>query len=209
MIRLDCFRAFEQGGADRAGAAAAAAGEDLAHLLQAARRPIARSSARRPGPAAPSRATKATAGERDLRPAPGRGGRLGRDRRPDRGLQRVPLGVPLGGSGGASGLADAGRLGGARDDGRAPARGVALGPLHRPAGARGGHQTCLAHLARDVAYAVEVSDDPVPFRLQLWLDAVFALADASPTWPPRHSRPSAGRWIGSWPPSWPRRAAAI
>jgi transposase len=26
------------------------------------------------------------------------------------------------------------------------------------------HQTCLAHLARDVAYAVEVSDDPVPFR---------------------------------------------
>src|SRR5919199_507606 len=38
------------------------------------------------------------------------------------------------------------------------------------------HQTCLAHLARDVAYAVEVSDDPVPFRLQLWLDAVLALA---------------------------------
>src|SRR3569832_1869116 len=24
-------------------------------------------------------------------------------------------------------------------------------------------QTCLAHLARDVAYAVEASDDPVPF----------------------------------------------
>jgi transposase len=38
------------------------------------------------------------------------------------------------------------------------------------------HQTCLAHLARDVAYAVETSDDPVPFRLQLWLRAVFALA---------------------------------
>src|ERR671921_153265 len=38
------------------------------------------------------------------------------------------------------------------------------------------HQTCLAHLARDVAYAVEVSDDPVPFRLQLWLNAVLALA---------------------------------
>ena len=31
------------------------------------------------------------------------------------------------------------------------------------------HQTCLAHLARDVAYAVEVSEDPVPWRLQLWL----------------------------------------
>ncbi len=27
------------------------------------------------------------------------------------------------------------------------------------------HQTCLAHLARDVAYAAEVSDDPVPLRL--------------------------------------------
>ena len=38
------------------------------------------------------------------------------------------------------------------------------------------HQTCLAHLARDVAYAVEASDDPIPFRLQLWLRAVFALA---------------------------------
>src|SRR3982751_5502473 len=38
------------------------------------------------------------------------------------------------------------------------------------------HQTCLAHLARDVAYVVETSDDPVPFRLQLWLRSVFALA---------------------------------
>jgi transposase len=38
------------------------------------------------------------------------------------------------------------------------------------------HQTCLAHLARDVAYAVEVSEDPVPWRLQLWLLAVFALS---------------------------------
>jgi len=38
------------------------------------------------------------------------------------------------------------------------------------------HQTCLAHLAGDIAYAVEASDDPVPWRLQIWLDAVFALA---------------------------------
>ncbi len=28
-------------------------------------------------------------------------------------------------------------------------------------------QTCLAHLARDVAYALEASDDPVPLRLKL------------------------------------------
>ena len=39
------------------------------------------------------------------------------------------------------------------------------------------HQTCLAHLARDIAYAVEASDDPVPWRLQIWLNAVFALAN--------------------------------
>jgi transposase len=39
------------------------------------------------------------------------------------------------------------------------------------------HQTCLAHLARDVAYVVEISDDPVPWRLQLWLQSVFALAE--------------------------------
>jgi transposase len=38
------------------------------------------------------------------------------------------------------------------------------------------HQTCLAHLARDIAYAVEVSDDMVPLRLKMWLDKVFALA---------------------------------
>jgi transposase len=39
-------------------------------------------------------------------------------------------------------------------------------------------QTCLAHLARDVAYALEASDDPVPFRLKLWLASAFALADS-------------------------------
>jgi transposase len=39
------------------------------------------------------------------------------------------------------------------------------------------HQTCLAHLARDVAYAVEVSEDRLPWRLQLWLQAVFSLSE--------------------------------
>jgi len=37
------------------------------------------------------------------------------------------------------------------------------------------HQTCLAHLARDIAFALEVSEDPAPFRLKLWMDDVFAL----------------------------------
>lgn len=38
------------------------------------------------------------------------------------------------------------------------------------------HQTCLAHLARDVAYADEASDDVLPSRLKLWLHRAFALA---------------------------------
>src|ERR671916_1176795 len=61
---------------------------------------------------------------------------------------------------------------------------------HRPAvwlsdrySAQQGHglaqQTCLAHLARDVAYVLEASDDPVPFRLKLWLSSAFDLADAA------------------------------
>ena len=37
-------------------------------------------------------------------------------------------------------------------------------------------QTCLAHLARDVAYAREASQDPLPLRLQLWLRSAFDLA---------------------------------
>jgi transposase len=59
---------------------------------------------------------------------------------------------------------------------------------HRPAvwlsdrhSAQQGHglaqQTCLAHLARDVACALEASDDLLPFRLKLWLASAFAVAD--------------------------------
>jgi transposase len=43
-------------------------------------------------------------------------------------------------------------------------------------------QTCLAHLARDVAYAREASEDPLPLRLELWLGSVFALAGAITTY---------------------------
>src|SRR3954471_1564119 len=60
------------------------------------------------------------------------------------------------------------------------------------------HQTCLAHLARDVAYVVEVSDDPVSWRLQLWLQTVFALAEgvtdlATSTLAAKHWPPNTGR----------------
>ncbi|ORE85629.1 hypothetical protein ATO4_26417 [Aurantimonas sp. 22II-16-19i] len=43
------------------------------------------------------------------------------------------------------------------------------------------HQTCLAHLARDVAYAEEASEDMLPSRLRLWLRRAFALADGIDT----------------------------
>ena len=38
------------------------------------------------------------------------------------------------------------------------------------------HQTCLAHLARDIAYGVEASECLVPFRLKLWMNRVFEFA---------------------------------
>jgi transposase len=38
------------------------------------------------------------------------------------------------------------------------------------------HQTCLAHLARDVAYAIEGGEDILPMRLKLWLHKSFGLA---------------------------------
>lgn len=39
------------------------------------------------------------------------------------------------------------------------------------------HPTCPAHLARDLAHAVEVSTDPVPLRLQIRVQAVLALTE--------------------------------
>jgi transposase len=61
---------------------------------------------------------------------------------------------------------------------------------HRPAvwpsdrhSARRGHglaqQTCLAHLARDAACAVEASDDPVPFRPKLRLAPALDMAGSA------------------------------
>jgi transposase len=43
------------------------------------------------------------------------------------------------------------------------------------------HQTCLAHLSRDVAYADEASEDILPSRLKLWLHRAFALAEGIAT----------------------------
>jgi transposase len=38
------------------------------------------------------------------------------------------------------------------------------------------HQTCLAHLARDTAFAFEHGSDDLPLRFKLWLGRAFALA---------------------------------
>jgi len=38
------------------------------------------------------------------------------------------------------------------------------------------HQTCLAHLARDAAFALEHGDDDLPFWFKLWFDSAFELA---------------------------------
>jgi transposase len=40
------------------------------------------------------------------------------------------------------------------------------------------HQTCLAHLARDTAFALEHGSDDLPFRFKLWLGRAFDLAKA-------------------------------
>ena len=40
------------------------------------------------------------------------------------------------------------------------------------------HQTCLAHLARDTAFALEHGSDDLPLRFRLWLGKAFDLAKA-------------------------------
>jgi transposase len=40
------------------------------------------------------------------------------------------------------------------------------------------HQTCLAHLARDTAFALEHGSDDLPFRFKLWIGKAFDLAQA-------------------------------
>ena len=39
------------------------------------------------------------------------------------------------------------------------------------------HQTCLAHLARDTAFALEHGADDLPLRFKLWFGKAFDLAD--------------------------------
>ena len=74
-------------------------------------------------------------------------------------------------------LADPGRHRGPDPDGRAPPEVWSSDRYSAQQGHADTHQTCLAHLARDVAYADEASADVLPSRLQLWLHRAFALAE--------------------------------
>ena len=47
------------------------------------------------------------------------------------------------------------------------ANGLGLWPHTARYGHAAAHQACLAHVARDIDYAVTTSDEPVPRRLQL------------------------------------------
>ena len=91
------------------------------------------------------------------------------------------MGVPLERLGGPSRRFDPRRRRGARDDGRPPDAGLVLRPHFGAAGHGEAHQTCLAHLARDVAFVDETSEDMLPSRLRLWLKRAFALADGIET----------------------------
>ena len=71
------------------------------------------------------------------------------------------------------------------------------------------HQTCLAHLARDVAYADEASEDVLPSRLKLWLHRAFALAEEVGTLAASTIARKRRAWSGVWTISWPRRRHAI
>ena len=55
-------------------------------------------------------------------------------------------------------------------------RGLDLGPLLAQQNRGERHQTCLAHLDRDAAFAFEHGCDDLPLRFKLWLDKAFDLA---------------------------------
>ena len=64
-----------------------------------------------------------------------------------------------------------------RDDGRAPPGGLALGSLRGAAGPRLGPADLPGTPGARRGVCLEASDDPVPFRLKLWLGSAFDLAE--------------------------------
>ncbi len=103
-------------------------------------------------------------------------GRQRRDRRSYRGDELLSLGLSLQGRSGSPARLFPRGARRRRGDGRARSRGLDFRPLFGAAVARDRHQTCLAHLARDTAFALEHGSDDLPFRFKLWLGKAFDLA---------------------------------
>ena len=67
------------------------------------------------------------------------------------------------------------------------------------------HQTCLAHLARDTAFALEHGSDDLPLRFKLWFGKAFDLPERSPVSKPRRSPAKSASLKSKSRPFLPRR----
>ena len=71
------------------------------------------------------------------------------------------------------------------------------------------HQTCLAHLARDTAFALEHGSDDLPSGLSFGLEKRSAWPRPSPTSPHQRWRGKSEIWKDSSKFFWPRQPGAI
>ncbi len=54
--------------------------------------------------------------------------------------------------------------------------GIIAASCHRLAVRAARHQTCLAHIARNIAWIDQVGDEAIGLRLKLWIDEMFILS---------------------------------
>ena len=71
------------------------------------------------------------------------------------------------------------------------------------------HQTCLAHLARDTAFALEHGSDDLPLRFKLWFGRAFDLAGSIAELTASTLAEKSGSWKNSLHLFWPPQPAAI
>jgi transposase len=114
-------------------------------------------------------------------PSRGPGRRQRRSRRAHRGDQFLSMGVPLQGRRRSSARLFPRRPRGRRGDGRAHVPQVWISNRYAAQQSHGRRrQTCLAHLARDTAFALEHGSDDLPLWFKLWFDSAFDPARAIP-----------------------------
>ena len=73
----------------------------------------------------------------------------------------------------------------------------------------GAHQTCLAHLARDTAFALEHGSDDLPLRFKLWFGRAFDAGQEIASLKHRRSPAKSGSWKNNSRRFSPRRQDAI